>query len=292
MKITVVDYKNSPELPFLIHLSKTFSSDICFFELPSEEFLPYTYFSSLCQLYEQESPSILLFPHTNYGCELASRLSAEYAMPSLTNIIKTEWNEHHVTLYKNIYNMNLTGKFILDTFPFCITCTSPIDEVYFDSIESFPQFKLTSSSDFTGISVIEEEFLPDKAELSNASLVLASGRGIGGKENIAKLKKATSLLDCQLGCSRPVVMDGLLGTQHLIGMSGHLIAPSLCITMGVSGAAAFLTGIYKSKKIIAINKDEKALIFSACDIGIIGDCIPILDELLVLLEKENSHDCI
>ena len=109
------------------------------------------------------------------------------------------------------------------------------------------------------------------------------------KEEIADLKKAAQFFGGQVGCSRPVFMDGLLGAESLIGMSGHLCSPSCCLTIGVSGAAAFLAGIQKSRKIIAVNTDEKAPIFSCCDIGIIGDGREILDELLKRLEDENNE---
>ena len=113
--------------------------------------------------------------------------------------------------------------------------------------------------------------------------------GVVKKEEIADLKKAAQFFGGQVGCSRPVFMDGLLGAESLIGMSGHLCSPSCCLTIGVSGAAAFLAGIQKSRKIIAVNTDEKAPIFSCCDIGIIGDGREILDELLKRLEDENNE---
>ncbi|HEY3424873.1 MAG TPA: electron transfer flavoprotein subunit alpha/FixB family protein, partial [Negativicutes bacterium] len=61
-----------------------------------------------------------------------------------------------------------------------------------------------------------------------------------------------------------------------------ILAPDVCIAVGVSGAAAFAVGIEKSKFIIAINKDEKAPIFKIADVAICAEYQEIVAELIKL----------
>ncbi len=184
--------------------------------------------------------------------------------------------------------MNLTGEFPVAAYPFCVTL-SPVGktgELCDTDLLRQCLPVLPSDSCAGEIHLIAEEPLMIEKRLSDSDLIFACGRGLNKKEEIAGLQKVAQAFGGQVGCSRPVFMDGLLGAENLVGMSGHLCSPSLCLTIGVSGAAAFLVGIQKSRKMIAVNTDEKAPIFSCCDIGIIGDGSRILNELLKRLEDE------
>lgn len=290
MKTALVDYKDSPLLPLLLkEAGKVSPADqISYFELSGEPGqLPYSYLDSLSRLFESEGPGLMLFPHTDYGCELASRLSYLHQLPSLTNVTQIENRDGELFLYKDLYNMNLRGRFRISSRPSCITL-SPSGkgtEEYRDGMRVFPVKACTET-----IKLIGDEPIPQKEPLSDANLIFACGRGLNKKEEIAALKKAARFFGGQIGCSRTVFMDGLLGSECLIGMSGHLCSPDLCLTLGISGAAAFLTGIQNSRKIIAVNTDEKAPVFSCCDIGIIGDGHRILENLLKRLEDEDNDE--
>lgn len=295
VKIALVDYENSPYIPVLWSEAQklaTAETSILFFQLTgTEDTLPFFYLKSLLALFEQELPDLLLFPHTDYGCELASRLSYEKQLSSLTDVRQIEKREEETKLHKHICNMNLTGVFSIENTPLCLTiadrepASAPQTKPFFFKIcpirsaeSSAETYQLVSSETF-----VEENHLP------NARLILACGRGLNKKEEISRLQKTACMLGGEVGCSRPVFMDGRLGAQHLIGMSGHLCAPRLCLAIGVSGAAAFLIGIQESKKIIAVNSDETAPIFSNCDIGIVGEGSMILQELQQQLE-DMKHD--
>ena len=79
--------------------------------------------------------------------------------------------------------------------------------------------------------------------------------------------------------SRPAAMNAWKPMNRLIGVSGAMVGPEVCITAGVSGAAAFYAGIEKSKFIVAINTDEKAPIMKMADVAIVDDFLPIMEEL-------------
>lgn len=87
------------------------------------------------------------------------------------------------------------------------------------------------------------------------------------------------------GVSRPAAMNAWMPMNHLVGVSGAMASPQICITAGVSGAAAFYAGIEKSKFIAAINTDEHAPIMKNADVVIVEDFKPFITALNQILEK-------
>jgi len=114
--------------------------------------------------------------------------------------------------------------------------------------------------------------------LSDAKFVIVCGFGIGSKENIHKIQEYAKAVDAVVAGTKKVIDSGWLPVNLLIGQTGHIIAPDVCLTIGVSGAAPLLNGILESKTIIAINKDKDARIFNYADYGVVGDYQEILKE--------------
>jgi electron transfer flavoprotein alpha subunit len=91
----------------------------------------------------------------------------------------------------------------------------------------------------------------------------------------------------EVGVSRPAAMNAWAPMERLIGVSGAMVAPEICITAGVSGAAAFYSGIEKSRFIVAVNTDEKAPIMKKADVAIVDDFVPVLEALGKKLEEDG-----
>ncbi len=87
--------------------------------------------------------------------------------------------------------------------------------------------------------------------------------------------------------SRARVMNGGVDAEKVIGISGHLLAPEVCIVVGASGAAALMAGVRNSKFVVAINHDASAAVFSQADVGVVDDWKVVLEALVT-----NIHaDC-
>jgi len=109
------------------------------------------------------------------------------------------------------------------------------------------------------------------SNLQQAKLVIAIGRGVEISD-YEEVRAIADMLNAEIGCTRTVVEAGLLPKSQQIGQSGVAVSPVLYLALGISGASQHIVGMQGAKKIIAVNKDEKAPIFNYCDCAIISDC--------------------
>ena len=82
-------------------------------------------------------------------------------------------------------------------------------------------------------------------------------------------------------------MGGLIPVERQIGTTGKWLHSDIYIALGISGAPQHMMGIKDVDKIIAVNMWKGASIFQHADLGVVGDLLGIVPELLVLLEKEK-----
>ena len=118
-------------------------------------------------------------------------------------------------------------------------------------------------------------------DLSKADIIVAVGRGIKSKDNLAVAEKLAEALGGDLAASRPICDAEWLPIDRQIGSSGQTVAPKLYVAIGISGAIQHLVGMKNSQTIVAINKDPEAPIFDIADYGIVGDlfeAVPVLTE--------------
>ncbi len=268
--------------------------------ITGSQYVPEAILETLCA--RADSGGLYIFGSDGSGVELAVRMAARLSGSSATEVgalhlpekqkltevgalhlpEKQEATYEICKLYisKKVYANHMEAVFSMDQGPFCISLARGVGRQELnqggfavkEEIACKPQWEY----------LVSQEFYPEDAEvgLADAKVILAAGRGVNGKVNMAVVDEAAKHLGAEVAVSRPAAMNVWKPMDRLIGVSGVLAEPEICITAGVSGAAAFYAGIEKSKFIAAINTDGNAPIMKMADVAIEGDFLPILEELI------------
>jgi electron transfer flavoprotein alpha subunit len=127
------------------------------------------------------------------------------------------------------------------------------------------------------------------ANLEEASVIVAGGRGVGSADGFAPLHELAEALGGAVGASRAAADAGWVPYQLQIGQTGKVVKPALYVGCGISGAIQHRVGMQTAENVLAINKDPDAPIGEFADLFVVGDLFTIVPKLTAEIRRRKGR---
>jgi len=127
-----------------------------------------------------------------------------------------------------------------------------------------------------------------KVDLKGARIVVAGGVGVGSREGFALIEQLAEALGGVVGASRAAVDAGWVDRDHQIGQTGTTVRPKLYIAAGISGSVQHRAGMDESARILAINTDPLAPVFSVAHYGVVGDLHEVIPRMIAAYKVKGA----
>ncbi len=221
--------------------------------------------------------SYILATATTFGKNFLPRVAAKLDVQQISDIISIESED---TFKRPIYAGSCIAT-VKSSDPIKVISvrTTAFDAANVTDAEVSIESKDSQNSMGNATFVKDELAESDRPELTAAEIIVSGGRALGSSENFQIIESLADKLGAAVGASRAAVDAGYVPNDYQVGQTGKIVAPSLYIAVGISGAIQHLAGMKDSKVIVAINKDEDAPIFQVADYGLVGDLFEAIPEL-------------
>src|ERR1700712_798644 len=219
----------------------------------------------LAQLVGSTSPAAVVISSSPEGKEIAARLAIKTGSGFLTDVTE-------ITADGTATQVAFAGAVIVHSK---VTTGIPIYTLRGNSVTPEPsagagaeETVSVSISDAAKGARVTDRVVEQKSsrpELTEASIVVSGGRGVGRGGELSHIEALADSLGAAVGASRAAVDSGFYPHSFQVGQTGKTVSPQLYVAVGISGAIQHRAGMQTSKTIVAINKDPEAPIFELAD---------------------------
>jgi electron transfer flavoprotein alpha subunit len=241
---------------------------------------------TLAQLATEERAAVIVLPHNDLGATLAPVIAMALNAAILTEVATARRGTEGLRLSRPALGGRVAETKVWDgSRPLVITVpTRSLSQVLLPTVRSTaPSVAVWQPAALpTGAAAkITNRIPPDPqtVDLTEAEVIFSVGKGCD-TATFAQLKELCQLLNVSFGVTRPVYDLGWTGFERMVGQTGRTVTPRFYLALGISGSMHHVGGIKDSRRIIAVNSDPKAPIFTNSDEGFVADMREVLPRLL------------
>jgi electron transfer flavoprotein alpha subunit len=243
---------------------------------------------ALSAVAEKASPAAVLVTASAEGKEVSGRLAARLGSGLLVDAVGVNADGSvDQSIFGGAFSVKskaAKGTPIISVRPGSVDAEQADGAAAEEPVE-LPAIDPAKSAKITGVEPVQGG---DRPELTEASVVVSGGRGVGSAEKFDVVEKLADALGAAVGASRAAVDSGYYPAQFQVGQTGKTVSPQLYIALGISGAIQHRAGMQTSKTIVAVNKDPEAPIFEIADFGVVGDLFNVSPQLTDEVAKRKG----
>jgi electron transfer flavoprotein alpha subunit len=253
-----------------------------------------TYSTVIIGLVSKYKPSIVLYPATLIGRDLAPRIATTIHCGLTADCTGLSIKDGMLLQSRPAFGGNIMADIfsgrhrpqMATVRPNVMKPMDPLEGASAEVIKEDPDIK----EDLIRVKIIDKNIIaiPGEKKIDEADIIVTGGRGAAKNGDLKELEELAQVMGAAIGVSRVVVDMGIKPKNQQVGQSGITVSPKLYIVAGVSGAIQHLVGMKSSDVIIAINTDANAPIFGVSDYGVVGDLYDIVPKLVEAIKKEKG----
>jgi electron transfer flavoprotein alpha subunit len=256
------------------------------------------YTTVLAEKIREKRPWLFLTGNTIIGQELAARLAIVLETGLVSNCVKADFtNPQKPVFYRPVYGGQLYQEVVFKSDKTMLVTMDPgilnVTQAVKKTKVKISVIKPGLSSD--NIRVKHQEFLPvdfKNIDVADADIIVSVGMGTVISDTLSLAEELADLIGGAIGTTRPVVDEGILSKERMIGQTGKVVKPGFYFAMGISGSTHHIGGMKDSGTIVSINSDPDAPIFQNSNIGVITDIKNVLPKLIEKIKQEKRNGTI
>ena len=230
---------------------------------------------------------IVLIPHEHFGMDLAPGLSVKLDAAYLPDAVDFEGiEEGKLKAVREEYGGQVSTHVLCDISQGAVITIRPGSFKADESKSAGGNIVDKTAEALEGglsegfrrfLEIVEAEV--GDVDITKSDVLVSVGRGIEDEDNLEIIFDLAKAMGADVSCSRPIVDAKWLEKSRQVGTSGKIVKPKVYMALGISGSFQHLGGLKGAPFIVAVNKNVKAPIFQAADVGIVDDILDFVPEL-------------
>ena len=235
--------------------------------------------------FEAHPPWAVLAPGTSWGREVAARLAVRLGAGLTGDAVGLHVKDGRLVALKPAFGGRMVAEIHCSSATQMATVRAGVLPVPLPrptgpfATEHLPSGEGTPPARLAVVHEVERWRDDDSDLLANAEVVVSVGQGVESGD-LPIVEALAGRLGAELCATRKVTDAGWMPRARQVGITGHSIAPRLCIAIGTSGRFNHTVGLRAAGTVVGINSDPDCELWDWCDVGLVADWRDALERLV------------